>query len=265
MVCACYTGGGEPRPPQPWGAGVTAAPVAEARTRRSATGSAGLPRIMSRAHARGAFVRSGIRRVLLVQIRAAREGTTEMTGGGLHYSLAGPVIAMSSVRSSSQIARNDREVELLRELWAREGVRLESVVFEHLGQGPLSWHLSPEEENALLKGWSTYHQAGLEHGLRALRHDREPMDSSATAAGPGDDTGGERRRPADPGPTSPPSPAGRSGAIEPGPGSRLPLGAVRVVRKRRRGSRRRGSWSCRAPPPTGRRSRSRVVSRCSRG
>lgn len=137
----------------------------------------------------GHLQESGIRRVLLVQIRAAREGTTEMTEGGLHYSLAGPVMAMSSVRSSSQIARNDREVELLRELWAREGVRLETVVFEHLGPGPLSWHLSPDEESALLKGWSTYHQAGLAHGLRALRDDPEPTDSPATAAAPSDDTG----------------------------------------------------------------------------
>jgi hypothetical protein len=92
-------------------------------------------------------------RVLLVEIRASAEAPTAAGAGGLIYSLAGPIITMNNVRSSSQIARNELELRMLQSLWARDSVRLCRVVFELGKVAPTSWHLSRAEKMSIESAW----------------------------------------------------------------------------------------------------------------
>jgi hypothetical protein len=95
----------------------------------------------------------GINRVLIVEIRASGERPQKEKEGGLAYSLFGPILAMNNVRSSSQIARNDQQLESLRDLWERDEVTICRVVFTMTELGPLSWQLSEAESQAVLDSW----------------------------------------------------------------------------------------------------------------
>jgi hypothetical protein len=95
-----------------------------------------------------------IRRVILVEIRATPEGEGRPDRGGFKYSAFGPLLAMNAVRNSSQIGRNDEEVELLRREWLGEGLVLCRVVFPLAVAGPLSWHLTQDERAKLQAAWA---------------------------------------------------------------------------------------------------------------
>jgi hypothetical protein len=125
--------------------------------------------------------RLGIRRVLFVQIRATPEASAAPKKGGLHYSLVGPVMAMNNVRTSSQIARNDVEVELLRNLWAEDSVAVVPAVFDLCGAGPLSWHLSEPEKDSIVGGWSPLHERAVAAVLPVLRG--EPTGATTPSGG----------------------------------------------------------------------------------
>ena len=84
--------------------------------------------------------------VLLVQIRAEKKPEEKTTERGWIYALAGPGVTLGMVRGASQIARNDLEVELLRNRWADKGVTIQPAVFELGGAGPMSWQLSAAEK-----------------------------------------------------------------------------------------------------------------------
>lgn len=94
-------------------------------------------------------------RVLIVEIRASDEKESKETGGGLTYSLFGPISIMEKVRTASQIARNDRLLGLLRDDWAHHGVDLCRVVFTLKQPGPLSWQLSDKEVKAVRDAWGS--------------------------------------------------------------------------------------------------------------
>jgi hypothetical protein len=99
----------------------------------------------------------GINRVALVEIRAGLEPPGRSGFGGLKYSLLGPILTMNSVRSSSQIGRNDLELDQLARHWAGEGIEVRSFPFVLREQGPTSWHLSPEEQRRLKGAWKPEH------------------------------------------------------------------------------------------------------------
>jgi len=95
-----------------------------------------------------------VRRVILVEIRASPEGEGRPDRGGFKYSAFGPLLAMNAVRNSSQIGRNDEEVDLLRREWLGQGLVLCRVVFPLAVAGPLSWHLTQEERATLQAAWA---------------------------------------------------------------------------------------------------------------
>jgi hypothetical protein len=62
---------------------------------------------------------------------------------------------MKNVRTASQIARNDRLPELLRDYWAHDDVDVCRVVFTLKQPGPLSWQLSDEEVSGVRDAWGS--------------------------------------------------------------------------------------------------------------
>ena len=111
----------------------------------------------------------GVDKVALVQIRASPEKPGSPRFGGLTYSVAGPIIAMNSVRTSSQIGRNQIAIGQLADSWNRQGVTLCSLLFELEEAGPLSWHLSTEEQARLRAAWSPEHEQAADRLGRFLR------------------------------------------------------------------------------------------------
>lgn len=95
-------------------------------------------------------------KVLLVQIRSApfRKPPPLKEGRGWLYQAVGPVVTLSNVRTAAQIARNDLEINLLREAWRHQGVKIESVEFFFEDpNAPLSWKLTDEQQEAIGRVW----------------------------------------------------------------------------------------------------------------
>jgi hypothetical protein len=88
---------------------------------------------------------------------------------------------MNSVLNSSQVARNDLEMGLIQDLWARHPnpVEVIPVVFDLRSPGPLSWHLTQEEGDAVLKGWDDCQQRRLEAAHRAALGEASAMRRDA--------------------------------------------------------------------------------------
>jgi hypothetical protein len=92
-----------------------------------------------------------VSRTVIVQIRAFPEDrpAPEMHSGWA-FAAAGPVKTIMKVRTSTQIARNDLEIQMLRD--QHPGL-IETVVFRPRDAGPLSWHLSAQEVERLKRDW----------------------------------------------------------------------------------------------------------------
>ncbi len=101
--------------------------------------------------------REQIGRVVIVELRAFPEGGAlrelpppEPRGGlstseraGWYYAVAGPLDGLLKMRSTTQVARNETELCLLRE---KHAGMVEHLVFEpEIEGGPLSWHMSAKE------------------------------------------------------------------------------------------------------------------------
>ncbi|MCK6628513.1 MAG: patatin-like phospholipase family protein [Anaerolineae bacterium] len=88
-------------------------------------------------------------KILLVQIRASPLEDVEArsaSADGFIYASLGPGLTALQVQTATQIGRNDLELALLQQNWARDGVTIESVVFELRKEVALSWHLSAQEK-----------------------------------------------------------------------------------------------------------------------
>jgi hypothetical protein len=77
-----------------------------------------------------------------------------------------------NVRDSTQISRNDTQLELLQEAWC-DKVSIRSWVFAlRQASAPLSWQLSNEERTLIEGGWTDEHEkdaAELDAWLRPQR------------------------------------------------------------------------------------------------
>jgi hypothetical protein len=105
--------------------------------------------------------------VLEINAFPEEEEDAEKEGGvGWLHSVAGPLIALLKVRTSTQLARNDAELELLRCRCERHGVTLERIPLrfeaaeetEFRGVGdtykpPLSWKLTTAQKQEILDAW----------------------------------------------------------------------------------------------------------------
>lgn len=118
----------------------------------------------------------GVKRIQVLEINAFPEPEDEEGKGGLGWlhSVAGPLIALLKVRTSTQTARNDAELELLDTLcWGKVKVDRVSLRFT-TGKGkrfpfrgpgdayqpPLSWKLTRIEKQAIDAGWDRLEAGG---------------------------------------------------------------------------------------------------------
>lgn len=103
------------------------------------------------------------RRILLVQIRDA-PALDRAAGSrtGWTVSALGPLKTLMSIRTASQAARNEMEVDLFQRLARRQGIDVESFLFT-LAPGPqdddaplpLSWQLTEDEKEHIQSRWLT--------------------------------------------------------------------------------------------------------------
>ncbi|MEZ4734091.1 MAG: patatin-like phospholipase family protein [Caldilineaceae bacterium] len=96
--------------------------------------------------------------VLIIQIRAsdAQPGqalTGEQERGGWLYTLAGPMITLLNVNSTTQVTRGDVELRLLERAYA--GVIGKQASFQLTSDGVLSWQLSDHQRDQILNGWDS--------------------------------------------------------------------------------------------------------------
>jgi hypothetical protein len=73
---------------------------------------------------------------------------------GWLYSLAGPIITLLHVRTSSQAFHNSLELALMTDLWKSEQIPIVAVPFVLRQRSPLSWKLTSNERRRVLDGWN---------------------------------------------------------------------------------------------------------------
>ncbi|MGH7279332.1 MAG: hypothetical protein ACREJG_11680, partial [Candidatus Rokuibacteriota bacterium] len=73
---------------------------------------------------------------------------------GWIYDTLGPAVTMLNVRIATQAARNRVELAQLTALWEAEGQGVTRVQFAPVErEGPLSWHLTSAEREAVQSAW----------------------------------------------------------------------------------------------------------------
>jgi hypothetical protein len=107
----------------------------------------------------------GLERVLVVQIRSEKKPETQTTQRGWIYAAIGPAVTFWQVRNTSQISRNDLEIELMQSRWADDGVAIKPVVFALGGAGPLSWQLSATEKMKIHDAWECREGAAVSKAI----------------------------------------------------------------------------------------------------
>lgn len=144
-----------------------------------------------------------VAKVLVLEIRAFPEAGAHLAAcrreqaGGLTYELAGPLRAMLAVRTSTQTARNDTELALLRSRWP--GLIEPSIVvrpptaapFQEDGalgdepparcwceaeEIPLSWHLSRAQKGAVSEAWAAVRERAVERLAPHFGRAGQPQD-----------------------------------------------------------------------------------------
>jgi hypothetical protein len=100
-----------------------------------------------------------VRDVLVLQIHGAPVDADPSAdryakSRGWFYQAFAPLTTLAAVRTSGQLAHNDIELELLKQSWQSKGVSIQSLTFEFHGkEAPLSWHLTPQEQQAIQTAW----------------------------------------------------------------------------------------------------------------
>ena len=98
-----------------------------------------------------------VKHVMVIQIRGAPSESRAKPDGwhGWFYQAWAPIEAMLDVRTTGQRSHNDEEFQRLQELWCKEGVRIDTAVFEfHGDRAPLSWHLTGGDKKRLDEEWT---------------------------------------------------------------------------------------------------------------
>lgn len=114
-----------------------------------------------------AYREQGGQRVLLVEIRVADTAEKEPATDGYGVASLGPLQTMLNVRTASQLARNELDVELSSEVGMLRCVAVENVVFELRDKElPISWQLSETDKDRIARHW---HDEQVEAALRKAR------------------------------------------------------------------------------------------------
>jgi len=121
-----------------------------------------------------------IRRVLVLQIRGFPPGGPSRPDDtrGWFYQLYAPLETMLNARGCGQLAHNDIEFDLLKQVCADHNIDVESAVFQftvarELGHPPLSWHLSNLQKKAIDDGWESVGPDGFKTVWDFLRQATE--------------------------------------------------------------------------------------------
>ena len=98
-----------------------------------------------------------IKRILLIEI-AGYDATSGRGPGaaprGWFYQAKAPVQGLLQMRTSAQVSRNQTDTRMLAELMKGRGVELQRATFSFPAAGePLSWHLTPAEQAAIVAAW----------------------------------------------------------------------------------------------------------------
>jgi Patatin-like phospholipase len=93
--------------------------------------------------------------VLFIQIRSfPTDAFPAPTSKGWFYQNYAPLDALMSVRTTAQLVRDRDELELLKNKWAKEGVRIETPTFAFPGvAAPLSWELTEPQKSDIQQQW----------------------------------------------------------------------------------------------------------------
>ena len=119
-------------------------------------------------------------KILLIQIRAAEIAALDSgEGGGFTYAIAGPGITMLQVRAATQVARNEVELELLRESWPPQ-IEFHAEVFDVGPAGPLSWHLTAADIAELEAVWADDELVDTLRRVKALFGDETALKGPLT-------------------------------------------------------------------------------------
>jgi hypothetical protein len=100
-----------------------------------------------------------IKRILLLQINASSEAANREIKGDRGWFMAwlGPLQAMYSVRDSTLLSRNSKEIKLLTEKHKNTTeIKPFIISFPEGYQQPLSWKLTKQQKCNLKKGWEKY-------------------------------------------------------------------------------------------------------------
>jgi hypothetical protein len=103
-------------------------------------------------------IKDEVESVLVLQIHGAkvvedlREERHAKSRGWFYQAIA-PISTLANVRGAGQAAHSDIEIELLQNKW-KATLPIHNVKFEFPDQhAPLSWHLTPSEQNAIKDAW----------------------------------------------------------------------------------------------------------------
>lgn len=95
------------------------------------------------------------RKILVVEIRASdsKAAKEAKRRAGWAFGTAGPVLTLLNVWGSGQTPRNDLDLQLLREVAAKRGFEVETVLFPLVAEAPLSWDLTASQKEQIERGW----------------------------------------------------------------------------------------------------------------
>lgn len=96
------------------------------------------------------------RRVVIIEIRSMSKQfqRSELPAPAIAAQLVGPLVTMMSVRTSSQIDRNDEELSRFAREWADEGVSIVTLPFEAVNEQRLSWTLTASTIAGIRANWT---------------------------------------------------------------------------------------------------------------
>jgi hypothetical protein len=98
-----------------------------------------------------------LRRVALVEIRASGpidDARREPTRDSIIGALRGPLETLLEMRTTSQLARNQREIELTQKAWRQDyKVEMKHFAFLLSSDQPLSWHLTDTQKESIRSHW----------------------------------------------------------------------------------------------------------------